>query len=93
VRKAYTERMAVLRKELEVRCAQYRVDWVDVDIAAGVLPCSVSIFGEACETAIVSFLMDVVGQLIDYALVANSVWKKRSPIRNFFFAMRRIHLA
>ena len=38
VRKAYTERMAVLRKELEVRCAQYRVDWVDVDISGGVFP-------------------------------------------------------
>jgi uncharacterized protein (DUF58 family) len=38
VREAYTRRMADLRKELEVRCSQYRVDWVDVDIAAGVYP-------------------------------------------------------
>lgn len=38
VREAYKERMAALRKDLEVRCAQYRVDWVDVDIASGVYP-------------------------------------------------------
>lgn len=38
VRTAYRERMAKLRKELDVRCAQYRIDWVDVDIASGVFP-------------------------------------------------------
>lgn len=38
VRSAYVEKMAALRRDLEVRCAQYRVDWVDVDIAAGVYP-------------------------------------------------------
>jgi len=38
VRQAYRERMAALRKDLDVRCAQYRIDWVDVDIAAGVFP-------------------------------------------------------
>ncbi len=38
VRAAYRDRMANLRKELEIRCAQYRIDWVDVDIASGVFP-------------------------------------------------------
>ncbi len=38
VREAYTRRMSELRKELELRCSQYRVDWIDVDIAAGVYP-------------------------------------------------------
>ena len=36
VRETYKKRMATLRKELEVRCAQYRIDLIDVDIAAGV---------------------------------------------------------
>ena len=38
VRDSYTRRMSELRKELELRCSQYRVDWIDVDIAAGVYP-------------------------------------------------------
>jgi uncharacterized protein (DUF58 family) len=38
VREAYKTRMAQLRKDLDVRCAQYRIDWVDVDIASGVFP-------------------------------------------------------
>ena len=38
VREAYQTRMAQLRKDLDVRCAQYRIDWVDVDIASGVFP-------------------------------------------------------
>ncbi|MFZ8837029.1 MAG: DUF58 domain-containing protein [Flavobacteriales bacterium] len=38
VRAAYVGRMAELRKELDLRCAQYRIDWVDVDIAKGVYP-------------------------------------------------------
>ena len=38
VRGAYRERMGALRRELEVRCAQYRIDWVDVDIAKGIYP-------------------------------------------------------
>jgi uncharacterized protein (DUF58 family) len=37
-RDAYRGRMESLRKELEVRCAQYRIDWVDVDIAKGIYP-------------------------------------------------------
>ncbi|MBO74790.1 MAG: DUF58 domain-containing protein [Flavobacteriales bacterium] len=38
VREAYQTRMVQLRKDLDVRCSQYRIDWVDVDIAAGVFP-------------------------------------------------------
>ena len=38
VREVYQSRMAQLRKELYVRCAQYRIDWVDVDIGLGVFP-------------------------------------------------------
>ncbi len=38
VREVYRERMGTLRRELEVRCAQYRIDWVDVDIAKGIYP-------------------------------------------------------
>lgn len=38
VREAYVGHMAELRKELDLRCAQYRIDWVDVDIAKGVFP-------------------------------------------------------
>ncbi|HBP45306.1 MAG TPA: DUF58 domain-containing protein [Flavobacteriales bacterium] len=38
VREAYQTRMVQLRKDLDVRCAQYRIDWVDVDTAQGVFP-------------------------------------------------------
>lgn len=38
VRDAYRNRMTQMRKDLELRCAQYRIDWVEVDIASGIYP-------------------------------------------------------
>ena len=38
VRSAYQASMQALRSNLELRCAQYGIDFVDVDIAAGVGP-------------------------------------------------------
>jgi len=37
-RERYVEHMERLRAELASKCAQYRVDWVEVDRAAGVYP-------------------------------------------------------
>ena len=34
----YTDAMARMRADFELKCAQYRVDWVDVDRAQGVYP-------------------------------------------------------
>ena len=38
VREAYVERMAKLQKTLRDRCGAHGIDWVDVDVAQGVLP-------------------------------------------------------
>lgn len=38
LRDAYVARMAELRRELDVRCGSAGIDWVEVDIAAGVNP-------------------------------------------------------
>ena len=38
LRDAYVSRMAELRRELDVRCGSAGIDWVEVDIAAGVNP-------------------------------------------------------
>jgi len=38
VRNAYRESMSALRANLDLRCAQYGIDLVDVDIASGVGP-------------------------------------------------------
>lgn len=38
LRDAYVARMANLRRELDVRCGSAGIDWVEVDIAAGVNP-------------------------------------------------------
>ena len=38
LRDAYVARMADLRRELDVRCGSAGIDWVEVDIAAGVNP-------------------------------------------------------
>ena len=38
VRENYTQTMAKLRKTLSDKCGAYGIDWVDVDVAQGVLP-------------------------------------------------------
>jgi len=38
VREAYVQRMAKLQKTLRDRCGAHGIDWVDVDVAQGVLP-------------------------------------------------------
>jgi len=38
VRRTYIERMAKLQKTLRDRCGAHGIDWVDVDVAQGVLP-------------------------------------------------------
>ena len=38
VRENYTQPMANLRKTLSDKCGAYGIDWVDVDVAQGVLP-------------------------------------------------------
>ena len=38
VREAYVSRMAQLTKTLRDRCGAHGIDWVDVDVAQGVLP-------------------------------------------------------
>ncbi len=38
VREAYVSRMAKLQKTLRDRCGAHGIDWVDVDVAQGVLP-------------------------------------------------------
>ena len=38
VRENYTQTMAKLRKNLSDKCGAYGIDWVDVDVAQGVLP-------------------------------------------------------